>query len=196
MTALKLFSMVDPTPLTSSAADLVVRDANTADLAAVAAIYAPYVETSASTFEQIAPDETEMCRRFEDLKAKGLPFLVAERKGHVVGYAYAGHYRTRWGYRYTVEDSVYVDKSCLGHGIGRLLLSALIDRAADLGFRQMIAVIGDSENAASIALHSQLGFKAIGALPATGRKFDRWIDTVLMQRPLGDGGNSPPHKVR
>lgn len=184
--------MVDPTPLTSSTPDLVIRDAETADMAAVAAIYEPYVETSISTFEQVAPDTTEMSNRFAGLQAKGLPFLIAQRGGQVVGYAYASLYRTRWGYRYTVEDSVYVDKSYLGHGIGRRLLSTLIDRAAALGFRQMIAVIGDSENVASIALHSQLGFKVIGALPATGRKFDRWIDTVLMQRPLGDGGTTPP----
>lgn len=190
--ALKLYFMVDPTPLTSSTPDIVVRDADTADMAAVVAIYAPYVETSISTFEQVTPDESEMSRRFEDLQAKGLPFLIAERSGQVVGYAYVGLYRARWGYRYTVEDSVYVAKSCKGLGIGRLLLSTLIDRAAAQGFRQMIAVIGDSENVASIALHSQLGFKAIGSLPATGRKFDRWIDTVLMQRPLGNGGTTPP----
>lgn len=184
--------MVDPTPLLTTKTDISIRDAVEADMAAIAAIYRPYVETSVSTFEQIAPDRQEMEKRFADLKYKGLPFLVAEMAGQAVGYAYAGLYRTRWGYRYTVEDSVYIDKSHVGLGIGRLLLSTLIDQATTLGFRQMIAVIGDSENVASIALHSQLGFKAIGALPATGRKFDRWVDTVLMQRPLGDGGTTPP----
>lgn len=184
--------MVDPTPLSTAGPDASVRDATVSDMAAVATIYGPYVETSVSTFEQTAPDVPEMERRFARLTAKGLPFLIAEIAEQPVGYAYAGLYRSRWGYRHTVEDSVYINKAHVGLGIGRLLLSTLIDRATELDFRQMIAVIGDSENVASIALHSQLGFKAIGALPATGRKFDRWIDTVLMQRPLGDGGSTPP----
>jgi len=161
-------------------------------MAEVARIYAHYVRTSAATFEVDPPAAEEMASRFADLQARGLPYLVAERDGAVLGYAYAGLYRTRWGYRYTVEDSVYVDKDCIGLGIGRRLLSELIGRATALGFRQMIAVIGDSANAASIALHSQLGFRVIGALPSTGRKFDRWIDSVLMQRPLGDGNTTPP----
>lgn len=185
--------MVDPTPLSAASLEIHVRDARPADMAAVAAIYRPYVETSASTFEQVAPDGVEMERRYVDLKNKRLPFLIAERAGQIAGYAYAGLYRTRWGYRYTVEDSVYVDGSLMGLGIGRRLLSTLIEQATALGFRQMIAVIGDSENVASIALHGQLGFKAIGTLPASGRKFDRWIDTVLMQRPLGAGSTTPPN---
>jgi L-amino acid N-acyltransferase YncA len=169
-----------------------IRDATDADMKAVAAIYGHYVANSASTFEVIPPTASEITRRFQDLTQGHMPYLVAEQDGGIVGYAYAGPYRTRWGYRYTVEDSVYVDQEHHGKGIGRSLLEALISKATDLGYRQMISVIGDSANAASIALHSQLGFKAIGALPSTGRKFDRWIDSVLMQRPLGDGNTTPP----
>lgn len=183
--------MVNPTPLTAQA-DVNIRDAETADMAAVATIYAHYVETSAATFETVPPSALEMEQRYDDLVAKDMPFLIATREGKVVGYAYAGPYRSRWGYRYTVEDSVYVSKDHLGCGIGRILLSALIEQATARGYRQMISVIGDSANAASIALHSQLGFKVIGALPSTGRKFDRWIDSVLMQRPLGHGSTSAP----
>ncbi len=163
-------------------------------MAAARAIYAHYVESSAATYEESTPSVMEMSARFEAITAKDLPYIVAERNGQVIGYAYAGPYRERSGYRYTVEDSVYVDKDNLGHGAGRALLSDLIDRCTALGYRQMIAVIGDSANAASIALHSQLGFKVIGALEASGRKFDRWVDTVLMQRPLGDGSTTAPDK--
>lgn len=184
--------MSDPTPLRPALLGLSIRDAEALDLAAVTAIYAHYVQNSAATFDEVAPPAAEMAARHADLADRGLPYLVAEQEGTVVGYAYAGPYRSRSGYRYTVEDSVYVDPAHLGRGIGRHLLSELIDRCTVLGLRQMIAVIGDSANAASIALHSQLGFKVIGALPSTGRKFDRWVDTVLMQRPLGDGAETPP----
>lgn len=169
-----------------------VRDATPVDMAAVAEIYAHYVRTSAATFEVEPPTAEEMARRFENLQSHNLPYLVAERDGKILGYAYGGLYRVRWGYRYTIEDSVYIDPAYVGQGLGRLLLSELIERATELGFRQMIAVIGDSANATSIALHSQLGFRVIGALPSTGRKFDRWIDSVLMQRALGDGNTTPP----
>lgn len=169
-----------------------IRDATNADMGAVAAIYGHYVATSAATFEVTPPTVSEMTRRFQDLTQGQMPYLVAEQDGVIAGFAYAGLYRTRWGYRYTVEDSVYMDQEHLGKGIGRSLLEALIAKATELGYRQMISVIGDSANAASIALHSQLGFKVIGALPSTGRKFDRWIDSVLMQRPLGDGNTTPP----
>lgn len=184
--------MVEPTRLKPSTEVTLVRDAILDDMSAITSIYRPYVENSVATFEHIAPTLEEMDQRFRDLQEKDLPFLTAEHDGQVVGYAYASLYRSRWGYRYTIEDSVYVDEHKLGQGIGRRLLTQLIDRCAALGFRQMVAVIGDSENVASIALHSQLGFKVIGALPASGRKFGRWIDTVLMQRPLGDGSATPP----
>ena len=183
--------MVTPSPLTAPA-DIDIRDAKTADMAAVATIYAHYVETSAATFETVPPTALVIEQRYKDLVAKDMPFLVATCDDQVVGYAYAGPYRSRWGYRYTVEDSVYVSQNQLGRGIGRVLLDALIEQATARGYRQMISVIGDSANAASIALHSQLGFKVIGALPSTGRKFDRWIDSVLMQRPLGDGSSNAP----
>lgn len=183
--------MVNPTPLTAPT-NVDIREAQTADMTMVATIYAHYVETSAATFETVPPTALVMEQRYNDLIAKGMPFLVATHEDQIVGYAYAGPYRSRWGYRYTVEDSVYVSKDHLGRGIGRVLLAALIEQATARGYRQMISVIGDSANAASIALHSQLGFKVIGALPSTGRKFDRWIDSVLMQRPLGDGSASAP----
>ena len=186
-------SPAQPPPQTPSvSSDVRVRDAVPADMDAVARIYSHYVLTSAATFEVEPPTPEEMVKRFDDLKSRNLPYLVAEQNGSVIGYAYGGLYRTRWGYRYTIEDSVYVDTAHVGLGVGRLLLSALISKATELGYRQMIAVIGDSANAASIALHSQLGFRVIGALPSTGRKFDRWIDSVLMQRALGDGNSTPP----
>lgn len=187
--------MPDPTPLSTSASDFSIRNASEDDMPAVAGIYAHYVETSATTYEEVAPNVTIIGERFKALSAKGLPYLVAEDEGQIVGFAYAGLYRDRAGYRYTVEDSVYVDKAHLGQGVGRALLSALIEQCSALGYRQMIAVIGDSANAASIALHSQLGFKVIGALDSTGRKFDLWIDTVLMQRALGDGSLTAPDHI-
>lgn len=185
-------TMPDSMPLRSVPTGLTIRMATPGDMAAVAAIYSHYVETSAATFEVVPPAPDDMARRYEDVMAQSLPYLVAEQENQLVGYAYAGLYRTRSAYRHTVEDSVYVDKDSLGQGIGRHLLWDLITRCTALGYRQMIAVIGDSANSPSIALHSQLGFKVIGALPATGRKFERWVDTVLMQRPLGDGGATPP----
>lgn len=178
--------------VTSTTAPPTIRDATKGDMATIADIYGHYVSTSAATFESIPPTVEEMTRRFSDLTAANMPYLVADSGGAVCGFAYAGLYRTRWGYRYTVEDSVYVGKDALGRGIGKALLAALIDRCTKRGYRQMISVIGDSANAASIALHSKLGFKVIGALPSTGRKFDKWVDSVLMQRPLGDGNSTPP----
>jgi phosphinothricin acetyltransferase len=170
-----------------------VRGAVAGDLAAIAAIYAHHVETGLGTFELAAPDGAEMQRRWQDVVERGLPYLVAvlpERA--VAGYAYASPYRARPGYRYTVEDSVYVDPGCMGQGAGRALLAALIAACAPLGYRQMVAVIGGSDNAASIGLHAALGFERVGCLTAVGRKFDRWVDTVLMQRALASGGAMAP----
>ena len=170
-----------------------VRAAVAGDLAAIAAIYTHHVETGLGTFELAAPDGAEMRRRWQDVVERGLPYLVAvlpERA--VAGYAYASPYRARPGYRYTVEDSVYVDPDCTGQGAGRALLAALIAACAPLGYRQMVAVIGGSDNAASIGLHAALGFERVGCLTAVGRKFDRWVDTVLMQRALGSGGATAP----
>ena len=170
-----------------------VRAAVADDLAAIAAIYTHHVDTGLGTFELAAPDGAEMRRRWQDVVERGLPYLVAvlpERA--VAGYAYASPYRARPGYRYTVEDSVYVDPDCTGQGAGRALLAALIAACAPLGYRQMVAVIGGSDNAASIGLPAALGFERVGCLTAVGRKFDRWVDTVLMQRALGSGGATAP----
>ena len=170
-----------------------VRAAVADDLAAIAAIYTHHVDTGLGTFELAAPDGAEMRRRWQDVVERGLPYLVAvlpERA--VAGYAYASPYRARPGYRYTLEDSVYVDPDCTGQGAGRALLVALIAACAPLGYRQMVAVIGGSDNAASIGLHAALGFERVGCLTAVGRKFDRWVDTVLMQRALGSGGATAP----
>ena len=133
-----------------------------------------------------------MTRRMNELIPNGFPYLAAEIDGRVAGYAYAGLYRTRPAYRFTLEDSIYVAHDRHGHGVGRALLAALLAESTTRGFRQMIAVIGDSEQAASIALHAALGFAYVGTLPSTGFKFGRWLDTVLMQRALGPGSRLPP----
>lgn len=161
-------------------------------MASVTAIYAHYVLTGLATFEIEAPDEAEMRRRRTEVLALGLPHFVAERGGEVVGYAYAAPFRTRPGYRYTVEDSVYVHRDHLGHGVGATLLAVLIAACERAGFRQMIAVIGDSANRASIKLHERCGFDLVGLLPSTGFKLGRWVDSVLMQRALGKGDSALP----
>ncbi|KMO38973.1 GCN5 family acetyltransferase [Methylobacterium tarhaniae] len=172
--------------------DVVLRPCREADLPAVTAIYARAVITGRASFELEPPDEAEMGRRRAALVDGGYPYLVAERAGAVVGYAYAGPYRTRPAYRGTVENSVYVRPDQAGRGLGRLLLERLIAEATAAGFRQMVAVIGDSHNAASIALHAALGFRHVGVLASVGWKHGAWLDTVLMQRPLGSGDRSPP----
>lgn len=159
---------------------------------AIASIYAPQVLHGFATFEVVKPDATEMTARWQAVLAQGLPYLVAEREGTVVGYAYASSYRARPAYRYTVEDSIYVAKGYEGQGGGRQLLAALIARCEAGPWRQMIAVIGDSANAASITLHERLGFRHAGTLKAVGYKLGRWVDTVQMQRPLGPGDTSAP----
>jgi L-amino acid N-acyltransferase YncA len=172
--------------------DLVVRDSIDADMPAVQRIYAYYVLHGLGSFEEKPPSVSELQRRRKDVLGRGLPYLVAEIDGAVVGYSYASVYRTRSAYRYTVEDSVYVDEAFGRRGVGRALLSALIARCEASGWRQMIAVIGDSANTASIGLHESLGFRHVGTLQAVGFKFDRWVDSVLMQRELGAGGRTPP----
>jgi len=169
-----------------------LRASETRDLPAICAIYGHHVLHGLASFEVEAPDVEEMARRREHVLALGLPYLVAESGGRVVGYAYAALYRTRPAYRYTLEDSIYIDRDHAGKGIGRILLQALIAGCEGAGYRQMIAVIGDSANFASIQLHAVCGFKHVGLLPATGFKFGRWVDSVLMQRPLGEGAGSPP----
>lgn len=169
-----------------------LRPASPADIPAITAIYAHAVRHGTASFELEPPDETEMTRRMRALLDGGFPYLIAEAAGRVVGYAYAGAYRPRPAYRFSIEDSVYVDPAAHGRGYGRLLLDALIAEATAGGFRQMVAVIGDSAQAASIALHRAAGFRRIGAVENVGFKFGRWLDTVLMQRPLGEGAETAP----
>jgi phosphinothricin acetyltransferase len=171
-------------------AELTVRPARAGDLPAVTAIYAHHVRHGAASFELTPPDSAEMQRRFEAIRALGWPWLVAERGGEVVGYAYAALYRTRPAYRFTAEDSVYVRHDLGGHGIGARLMPALIEASAAAGIRQLIAVIGDSANLGSVRLHEKFGFAMIGVLPAVGWKFDRWVDSVLMQRAIGAGAGA------
>lgn len=174
------------------AAAVTVRDADDADLAAVRSIYAHFVLHGLASFEEVPPEAAEIARRRQAVLARGLPYLVAETDGRVVGFAYAGTYRPRPAYRYTVEDSVYVAPDAGRRGAGRLLLATLIRRCEAAGFRQMVAVIGDSANAPSIGLHRALGFESAGVLKAVGFKFGRWVDSVLMQRALGRGGDAAP----
>lgn len=171
--------------------DVRLRPCEAADLPDITRIYAHAVAQGTASFELEPPAVEEMGRRREALLAGGYPYLVAERAGRVVGYAYAGAYRARPAYRGTTENSVYVDEAAHGHGIGRLLLNQLIDEAAARGFRQMVAVIGDSANLPSRRLHEAAGFRLIGVLQSVGWKHGRWLDTVLMQRELGDGDRTP-----
>ena len=172
--------------------ELIVRPSRGADVAAIAAIYGHHVLHGVASFEEVPPSAAEMGCRRDEILALGLPYLVAERTGRVVGYCYAGLFRTRSAYRFTLEDSIYIDPAEIGRGIGRKLLQPLIEQCAECGYRQMVAVIGGSETVASIRLHRALGFVLIGVLPAIGFKFGRWIDTVLMQRALGPGADTLP----
>ncbi len=170
----------------------VVRDSTDADLLAIHAIYAHYVRHGLASFEETAPDVGEMERRRAALLAGNYPYIVAEADGAVAGYAYAGPYRPRPAYLDTVEITVYVAPEATGRGVGRALLSALIERVTALGYRQMIAVIGDSANEPSIRLHQALGFRRAATLTSVGYKLGRWVDSVILQRPLGDGDQAAP----
>lgn len=171
---------------------LLIRPAVPADLPAVTAIYADNVLNGTGTFELEPPDEAEMARRHADVTGKGLPWLAAESGGTVLGYAYANHFRPRRAYRFCLEDSIYLHRDARGRGVGRLLLAELIGRCTALGARQMLAVIGDADNAGSIGVHRALGFEHTGVLKAAGWKFGRWLDVVMMQRPLGQGSDVAP----
>jgi L-amino acid N-acyltransferase YncA len=172
--------------------DVSIRPGEETDLAAIAAIYGHHVQHGIASFEEIPPALDEMARRRREILSRGLPYLVAERSGSILGYSYASLYRLRSAYRFTVEDSIYIERAEVGHGIGRALLGALIDRCTVLGYRQMVAVIGGSDQWPSIGLHRALGFTAVGMLPAVGAKFGGWIDVVLMQRALGPGATTKP----
>ena len=169
-----------------------IRPAAAADLPAITEIYEHAVRYGTATFELIPPDLAEMTRRFDVLKDGGFPYLVAALDGRVVGYAYAGAYRPRPAYRFTVENSVYLQPAIHRRGIGMQLLQRLIADSEQRGYRQMIAVIGDSANAGSIGVHTKTGFQMIGTHPNVGLKFGRWLDTVMMQLALGEGGTTVP----
>src|SRR6266849_7746719 len=171
---------------------LEIRPATSADLPFVTRIYEHAVRYGTATFELIPPDLAEMTRRFEALIDGGFPYLVAVLDNGVAGYAYAGPYRPRPAYRFTVENSVYLEPAIHRRGIGLQLLQGLIVESEARGYRQMIAVIGDSANAGSIGVHARTGFQMIGTHPNVGFKFGRWLDTVMMQRALGDGGTTLP----
>jgi L-amino acid N-acyltransferase YncA len=177
-------------------AAVIVRPASDRDIPAIAEIYGYHVRNGFSSFEMEAPDAKEMMARRQEIVRRGLPYLVAEREGAVVAYAYASPYRARPGYRFSLEDSIYVDPSCLGQGIGRILLPGLIEACEQTGARQLIAVIGDSGNAASIRLHEKFGFAHVGVLRSVGFKLGRWVDTVLMQRGVAAGDSTLPNGER
>jgi len=170
----------------------VLRDATPEDMPAVQEIYAQYVLNGKASFEETPPGLDEMLRRRDAVVETGLPYLVAETDGVLHGYAYAAPYRTRSGYRYTLEDAIYVAPGALGAGVGTLLLGGLIERCEALGYRQMVSVIGDSDNAPSIGLHRKLGFEQTGVLKSIGFKFGQWVDSVVMQRSLGQGDADKP----
>ena len=169
-----------------------IRPTTTDDLPAITEIYEHAVRYGTATFELIPPDLTEMTRRFDALMEGGFPYFSAAIEGRVIGYAYAGAYRPRPAYRFTVENSVYLQPSTHRRGVGLRLLQRLIAECESRGYRQMIAVIGDSANAGSIGVHTKCGFQMIGTHPDVGFKFGRWLDTVMMQRALGDGGTTLP----
>ena len=176
------------------AAAPVLRPATEADLAAITEIYRHHVLTGFGSFEETPPDLAEMGRRYADVIARALPYLVAERDGRVAGYAYAAPYRARSAYRYTLEDSIYVAPWAQRGGAGGGLLARLIELCTEAGYRQLVAVIGDSGNAGSIGLHLKHGFRRIGSIEACGYKQGRWVDSVIMQRALGPGAEVPPER--
>jgi len=173
-------------------AEPTIRDSRDPDVAAIQAIYAHHVLHGTGTFELTPPSVDEIGQRRAAVLREGLPWLVAEEAGQVLGYAYANWFRTRPAYRFTVEDSIYVAQDARGRGVGRALLTELAARCERAGLRQLLAVIGDSRNTGSIALHAACGFRFAGTMRATGWKHERWLDTVLMQKELGAADRTPP----
>ncbi|MET0273025.1 MAG: N-acetyltransferase family protein [Phenylobacterium sp.] len=171
---------------------MIIRAATDADAEALAAIYGHHVLHGFGTFEEVPPDAGEMARRRAAVAERGLPYLVAEDAGRVLGFAYAGPFRPRAAYRYTVEDSVYISPDAVGRGVGRAVLSAVLEACEGLGLRQVVAVIGDSGNAASIGLHRALGFEDSGVVRSVGFKHGRWVDIVTMQKALNGGAGRLP----
>ncbi len=180
------------TPSEAAALPVVVRDSRDGDLDAIHAIYAHHVRTGLGSFEEVAPGIEELARRRAAILADRLPYLVAEVDGRIAGYAYVGRYRPRSAYRFSVEDSIYVAPDSQRRGVGRALLQELIERCTRAGYRQMVAVIGDSANHGSIGIHEAAGFARVALLPAIGFKFGRWVDSVMMQRALGPGQSTLP----
>lgn len=171
---------------------MIVRDATPEDAPALAAIYGHHVLHGFGTFEEVPPSPEEMAARRAAVAEKGLPYLVAEQDGQVLGFAYAGPFRPRAAYRYTVEDSVYIHPDAVGKGVGRTLLTEVLSRCEALGVRQVVAVVGDSGNAASLALHRSLGFEQKGVGQSFGFKHGRWVDIVWMQKALNGGDTALP----
>jgi L-amino acid N-acyltransferase YncA len=171
---------------------LTIRPSSDADLAAITAIYAHHVQHGTGTFETSPPSESEMALRRADVLAKGLPWLVAQDKGQVLGYAYCQWFKPRPAYRFSAEDSIYLHPDAAGRGLGKQLLAALTREAESAGVRKLIAVIGDSGNAGSIGVHRTEGFSQVGVIRSCGWKFGRWLDIVLMEKPLGAGDATPP----
>ncbi|SEK08065.1 GNAT family N-acetyltransferase [Paraburkholderia diazotrophica] len=177
---------------TSPAAAPVVRDATDADFPIIQSIYAHHVLTGVASFEEAPPSVDEMQKRHAAVLSHGLPYIVAVLDGKIAGYAYATLYRPRIAYRYTIEDSIYVDDGCRGRGVGRALLAALIERCEQGPWRQMIAVIADGGRGGSLSLHRDAGFELVGTLKAVGFKHGRWLDSTMMQRALGQGSDALP----
>ena len=171
---------------------LLIRPSNAADLPAITAIYGWNVLNGTGTFELDAPPEVEMARRRSEVLTNGLPWLVAQRDGTVVGFAYANPFRPRRAFRFCLEDSVYLTVDAQGQGLGKLLLVELMARCEALGARQMMAVIGDSQNLGSIGLHRNMGFEHVGVMKASGWKSGRWLDVVIMQKAMGAGASTDP----
>jgi phosphinothricin acetyltransferase len=175
-------------------APVAIRESRDSDLPAIQAIYAHHVSTGLGSFEEVPPSLDEMRRRRTGILGDGLPYIVAEIDGRLAGYAYAGRFRPRSAYRYSAEDSIYVAPEAQRRGVGRALLHELVERCTRLGYRQMVAVIGDSGNLGSIGVHAAEGFVEVARLPAVGFKLGRWVDSVMMQRPLGAGQSAPPDR--
>jgi L-amino acid N-acyltransferase YncA len=171
---------------------MLIRDAAPADLPAITAIYAHHVLHGTGTFEEVPPPAGEVAERIAAVQGQGWPWLVAEEGGEILGYAYVNQFRPRSAYRFAGEDSVYVRDDVRGQGVGKALVAELLARAEAAGFRQMFAVIGDSENVGSIGLHVSLGFRQVGLLRSAGVKFGRWVDVVFMQRAVGSGDRDVP----
>ncbi|WP_192458115.1 GNAT family N-acetyltransferase [Musicola keenii] len=175
---------------------IVIEEAGAEHIATIYQIYRHHVLHGIATFETEPPDEQEMAHRVDKVRQAGLPWLVATEHGHVLGYCYLSPYRPRYAYRFTLEDSIYLAPECAGRGLGKRLLQAALERVRQLGYRQVVAVVGNSDNQASLGVHRSLGFEMVGTLRSVGMKHGRWVDTVIMQRALGEGDNTLPPEGR